>query len=102
MSEMAMIEAVAELVPMGSRVLDLGCGDGELGTAGLLGRRRSDRCDCRYGHAAGGLPRGGRCGTRGQVAGCDHAGRRGTGPQQPRQPHHHPVRALHVSDVLGR
>jgi methionine biosynthesis protein MetW len=30
MSEMAMIEAIAELVPMGSRVLDLGCGDGEL------------------------------------------------------------------------
>lgn len=30
MSDLATIQAIAQLVPLGSRVLDLGCGDGEL------------------------------------------------------------------------
>lgn len=30
MTDTATLEAIAELVPMGSRVLDLGCGDGDL------------------------------------------------------------------------
>jgi methionine biosynthesis protein MetW len=30
MSDLATIKAIAQLVPIGSRVLDLGCGDGEL------------------------------------------------------------------------
>ena len=30
MSDLATLQAIAQLVPLGSRVLDLGCGDGEL------------------------------------------------------------------------
>ena len=30
MTEKALLQAIAECVPMGSRVLDLGCGDGEV------------------------------------------------------------------------
>ena len=39
MSERRDIELIAELVPQGSRVLDLGCGSGEL--LALLARERS-------------------------------------------------------------
>ena len=94
MSDRKDMELIAELVPTGSRVLDLGCGNGEL-LAHLRDRRRCDgygiEIDAPHGHDAFLLddPR-----YHGVMRACFERLALGTSPSGRHRIHPHPARSF--------